>query len=174
MTDVATDTPGSSKPEAGDASGSPPDFKMQLYREANMYARSIHDALYKHAAISFTFNAVLLAGLGLAMKSDIAPAYRHLVPHFVFALGAFGLVFNGGAFAAFNTLWPSWYRVHVLIRDHELRETDEKFNLQIALMGSKNAPKRGWTYWLTCTFYTLLFAFWFAVACTAFYLPLSP
>lgn len=174
MTDASTDPLTSSKPETGDTSRSSADFEMQVYREANMYARSIYDTFYKHAAISFTLNLTLLASVGYAVRAEIAPLYRELVPYFVVGLSGIGLIFNSGALAAFRTLWQTWHRVHVLIRNIEVSKNDEKLRLQVEIMDSGGAKASGPVYHLTCLFFIALLAFWLTVGLLAIYLSPPP
>lgn len=132
------------------------DYKLESYKEANQYGRALHDALYKHAGISFTFNAILLTGLSFVVKDVGQGLYSSVFPYLVVAIAALGSVYNMGALLAFISTWHSEYRVHMLIRAYE----DEADMLQVQDNVREDPIERGPVFWLTTLFFILLIAGW--------------
>ena len=136
-------------------------MKKQSYIEANNYGRSIYDGFYKLAAITFTFNAILLTGLSLSLGDRLSDDYRQLVPYAALAFAAFGIVFNFGAFVAFKSAWKNWRNLHQLLLEIEADEANDAYKVQ-EVMDIPDTNSGG-VYWGTNLFYGLLILAWLLV-----------
>lgn len=106
------------------------EIALESYRQANQYARANYEGFYKHATISFAFNALLLTAFGFIFKDSagtpqIASA-GNLINTMTLGLASLGVVFNLGALVAFRTSWSAWYRIFYLIRMFEDANAENK------------------------------------------------
>lgn len=138
----------------------------ESYREANLYARSIYEQFYKHATISFAFNAILITAIGYITGTNIDGVFKEFRFHIIFIMGILGVLYNCGALLSFIQTRQIWYNLHNKIYEYE-SEMNDFIKVQEAICGdNKNggsvSSKKIWgpVSIMTCLFFGSLITLW--------------